>query len=102
MKIMFWCRVFTTKDNTLVAICDEEILDKEIKNENFDLKISKNFYGENLVEEKVALKLLRKATIGNLTGKNIVELAGKNGFIAKENIIFIDGIPHAQFVKIQI
>jgi hypothetical protein len=33
-------------------------------------------------------------------GKNIVELASKNGFIVKENVILIDGVPHAQFVKL--
>jgi hypothetical protein len=96
---MFWSKVFQTKYELVVAICDEELLDKKI-GKKFKIKISKEFYGEKLIDENVALKLMKKATIGNLIGKNIVELAEKNGFIIKENIIVIDGIPHAQFVKI--
>jgi len=43
---------------------------------------------------------MRKATIGNLMGEQAVDLAEKNGFIIRKNVILIDGIPHAQFVKI--
>ena len=97
---MFWSKVFATKFDLVVAICDEKLLEKEIKKNKLKIKISKNFYGEKLVDEKLAVKLMEKATIGNLIGKDIVNLAEKNGFIVKENIILINGIPHAQFVKI--
>lgn len=96
---MFWSKIFPTKYELVIAICDEELLDKKI-GKKFKVKISKEFYGEKLIDENIALKLMEKATIGNLIGKNIVDLAEKNGFIIKENIIVIDGIPHAQFVKI--
>jgi|YelNatPaOPRAMG01_1025707.scaffolds.fasta_scaffold19059_4 hypothetical protein len=96
---MFWSKVFQTKYDLVVAICDEEIIDKEI-DKKLKIKVSKNFYGGKLIDEEVALKLMKKATIGNLIGKKIVELAEKNGFITRENIILINGISHAQFVKI--
>lgn len=96
---MFWSKVFQTKYDLVVAICDEELIDKEI-DKKLKIKVSKNFYGGRLVDEEIALKLMKKATIGNLIGKNIVELAEKNGFITRENIILINGISHAQFVKI--
>lgn len=99
---MFWCKIFPTKNDLVVAICDEEIIDKEIKSKDLKtkIKVSKHFYGGEIIDEQMAVKLMKKATIGNIMGKNIVELAEKNGFIIKENIIFIDGIPHAQFVKL--
>lgn len=97
---MFWCKVFSTRYDIVVAICDEDLIDKKIKTKELEIKISKNFYGDRLVDEKLALRLMKKATICNLIGKNIVELAEKNRFIIKENVIFINGIPHAQFVKI--
>jgi len=96
---MFWSKIFNTKYDVVVAICDEELIEKEI-DEELKIKISKNFYGEKLIDEEIALKMMKKATIGNIIGKSIVELAEKNGFITKENIILINGIPHAQFVKI--
>jgi len=97
---MFWGKIFSTKYDIVVAICDEDLIEKRVKTEKFSFKVSKNFYGGRLIDEKIALKLMKKATIGNLIGKGIVNLAKKNGFVAKENIILINGIPHAQFVKI--
>ncbi|MBI2543406.1 MAG: DUF424 family protein [Candidatus Aenigmarchaeota archaeon] len=99
---MYWAKLFTTKTEIVVALCDEELLDKtlDFKKKGVKIKISKHFYGERLVDENIVLKLLNKATIGNLIGKNVVNIAKKHGFISKGNIINIDGIPHAQFVKI--
>ncbi|MEM5773319.1 MAG: DUF424 family protein [Candidatus Aenigmatarchaeota archaeon] len=98
---MFWCNVFSRKKDVVVVICDEELLGKKLKMENnMTIEISEKFYGGRLVDEATALKLLNKATIGNLMGERIVEIANKNGFIVKENVILINGIPHAQFVKL--
>ncbi|MBU5537542.1 MAG: DUF424 family protein [Candidatus Aenigmatarchaeota archaeon] len=100
---MYWTKIFTTKTEIVVALCDEDILEKvlDFKKKNVKIKVSKHFYGERLVDESTVLKLMDKATIGNLIGRNIVQLAEKHGFISKENVINIDGIPHAQFVKLE-
>lgn len=99
---MFWCKIFSSKDNLIAAICDEELLGKEImmKEKKFKIEVSKNFYGGKLINENIAVKVMKRATIGNLMGKEIIKLASQEGFIIKENIIFINGIPHAQFAKI--
>lgn len=99
---MFWTKVFTTKSEIIVALCDEDMLDKsvEFKKTGAKIKVSKHFYGEHLVGEGDVLKLLHRATIANLFGKDSVGLAERLGYISKENIIDIDGIPHAQFVKL--
>ncbi len=96
---MFWSKIFNTKYDILVAICDEELLEKTI-DKRLNIKAKKEFYGGRLIDEKIAIKIMEKATIGNLLGKKIVELAEKNGFITRENIILINGVPHAQFVKL--
>jgi len=96
---MFWAKVFPVKYEIVVAMCDEGIIEKELDFKDTRIKISKKFYGDRLVNENVAVKLMGKATIGNLIGEKIVELAEKNEFIVKENIIFINGVPHAQFIK---
>jgi len=100
---MYWTKIFTTKTEIVVALCDEDLLDKviEFKKTGAKIKVSKYFYGEHLVDESIVLKLLDKATIGNLIGRNSVDLAEKHGFILEKNIINIDGIPHAQFVKLE-
>jgi hypothetical protein len=99
---MFWCNIFTDKKDIVVVICDEELLGKKLKmkEKKITIEVSEKFYKGKLIDENMAMNLLGKATIGNLMGKNIVELASKNGFILKKNVILIDGVPHAQFVKL--
>jgi len=90
----FWSKVVKTKFDILVAICDENVLGKEIEIEKgFKVVASERFYKE-------ALSLMEKATIGNLLGENIVKLAIEKNIISSESVILIGGIPHAQFVKI--
>ena len=96
----YWGKTYATQEDLVVAICDDNLIDKEIVDKEIKIKVSRNFYGGMYITEGIALKLLNKATIGNLIGEKIVDIAEKNGFITKENIIFINGIPHAQFVKI--
>ena len=96
----FWVKVFRTRQDIVVAICDKEILGKEFEFKGVKVKISEKFYGGKLVDENIALKLIQKGTIVNLFGKKIVELALKNHFIKKEHTILIDGHPHAQIIKL--
>lgn len=91
--------MYRTRYQIVVAICDGNLLGKVIKWKGIDIEISRSFYGEKEIDEAVAVRIMQKSTIGNLFGKEIISLAKKNGFITKENIILIDGIPHAQFVK---
>ena len=98
---MYWGKLFLMKYDILVAICDEELLNKKLVDKKVEIKISKEFYGERLIDDEIAIKLMERATIGNLIGEKIISLAEKNGFITKENIILIDGVPHAQFVKLE-
>ena len=96
---MFWAKLHKTRYEIVVAVCDKDILEKQLKIKKAKIKISKYFYGDTLIDENVAVRLMERASIGNLIGKDIVNLAGEKGFKTKENVILIDGIPHAQFVK---
>lgn len=95
---MFWCKQFRVKDELVVAICDEDIIGKEIK-KNPKIEVKKNFYRGELVDEDGALKAMNKSTIGNLMGKNIIKLALQKKFITKENVMIIGGVPHAQYIQ---
>lgn len=99
MPQMFWSKVYRVKEHTVIAICDEELLDKKLDFEGFKVHVNKNFYGGNIVDEERAFKLLKDSTMGNIIGKNIVDMAIKKKYIAKENIILIGGVPHAQFIQ---
>ena len=43
---------------------------------------------------------LELATVGNLVGKIAVKCAIEAGLVDEENVIMLDGIPHAQFAII--
>ncbi len=95
---MFWCKTFSAKEKFVVAICDKDLIGKEIGNEP-KITVKESFYRGEIVDEKKALELMKKSNICNLLGKKIVDLALKNKFITKENIIFIGDVPHAQFIQ---
>ena len=95
---MFWCKTFTKNGQLVVAICDENLLGKKIGSK-FKVEIKESFYKGEKIDGERAIDLMGKANICNLMGKNIVKLASEKKFISKENIILIDDVPHAQFIK---
>ncbi|MFH7880616.1 MAG: DUF424 family protein [Candidatus Aenigmatarchaeota archaeon] len=101
LKNKFWCKVVVTKTDFLVAICDKKLLGKKIKiDKDFSIRINERFYKERLIGEEEAKELMSKATILNLFGEEIVKLAADIGIISMENVIYFDGVPHAQYIKI--
>lgn len=96
----YWCKVFQTKHDLVGAFCDEDIIGETIEDGKLKVKVSRDFYGGALIDERVALRVMEKVTIGNLMGEQIVEAAMEAGFITGENLIFIGGIPHAQFIRL--
>ena len=94
---MFWSKVHSVKGEILVAVCDESLLGKGI-GKKLKVHVNENFYKGELVNEEKVLELIKKSTICNLIGKEIVKIAVEKKFITKENIMFIDDIPHAQII----
>ena len=44
--------------------------------------------------------MLQQCTMANLSGKFVVELAIKEGYILEENVLYVEGVPHAQLLKL--
>ncbi|MEM5811691.1 MAG: DUF424 family protein [Candidatus Aenigmatarchaeota archaeon] len=99
VQAMFWSKIHYLKYFVIGAICDEEILGKKLKFGKIEVYINPRFYQGSLINEEEALKVMRKIDIGNLFGNKIVDLAIKNGIIGENNVLVIDGIKHAQFIK---
>ncbi len=101
---MFWGKFFVVKGDVVLAMCDDDLLGKKIRDSKLGLEVtaSEQFYGEKLVDNEAdAVKFMGSCSIGNILGKRIVALAEKNGFVTKENVLSIGGVPHAQFVKLK-
>lgn len=96
---MIYVKVYRVQGEVLVAACDEELLGKTFREGELKLEVKERFYKGELVEEDALAPLLREATIANLTGKRCVKKAVELGYIDSERVLRIDGVPHAQLVR---
>ena len=90
-------KVYHRGPETLVAACDEELLGKTFRERGLRIEVS-SFYAGDSVSEDQLLMHLRLATIGNFVGRETVDAVMRGGFVAQESVLWIDGVPHAQFV----
>lgn len=95
-----YMRVCETHDHYVVAMCDKPLLGKTLQDGSIKFKISKEFYGTELVDTKTCLTHLKKATIANMVGQKAVQVAINAGLVHEQAVIYIEGHPHAQWVKL--
>ncbi len=86
--------------NVLLAICDCELLGKTLRDGKIVFKVKNEFYNGRKASVEEAVGLINNSTIINLVGKNCVEKAIAQGYVHPEAVIKIDGVPHAQIIKI--
>ncbi|MCS7134728.1 MAG: DUF424 family protein [Candidatus Pacearchaeota archaeon] len=83
----------------IVAVCDPELLGKKFEEGNLQLEINERFYNGKKIDEKSAIKILKKAQAEdacfNFVGEKSIKIAIKAGIIDKECVLRIQGIPHA-------
>lgn len=84
--------------DTLVAICDVELLGKTLEGGRVPFLVSKSFYGGAPADLDEALEAMRRATICNLVGKRIVKAAIEQRMVHEAAVIYFGDIPHAQIV----
>ena len=90
-------KVYHQGKETLVAAADADLLGKTFREGKFKIEVGKFYEGDVVTEERFVTEL-RFATIGNFVGRETVEAAMRAGFVSDGGILWIDGVPHAQFV----
>ncbi|EQB71238.1 MAG: hypothetical protein AMDU1_APLC00031G0009 [Thermoplasmatales archaeon A-plasma] len=93
-------KMISAQGEVLLAAADSDLIDRDLREGKLHLKVIPQFYGETRVSEETFLSSMAMCTIANLVGKKVVNLAIHNEFIDPENVIYIDGVPHAQFAKL--
>jgi hypothetical protein len=86
--------------NVLLAICDSEILGRTLREGKIVFHIKEEFYNGGKVTVEEALDMIENSTIVNMVGKCCVEKAIKKGYVHPEAVLNIEGVPHAQIVKL--
>ena len=84
----------------MLACADDDLLGKTLKEGKISFKVNERFYKERKVDKKELKELLAQADNINLVGEETVSVALEEGYIKKEDIIRIDGVPHAQIFKV--
>ncbi len=86
--------------DTLVAVCDAELLGCTLEGGQAPFEVSERFYGGSLSSLEEALEAMRKASICNIVGKKIVEAAIGKDMVQRTAVIYIGDVPHAQIVHL--
>ena len=95
-----YLKEYNLESELLVAVCDKELIGKRFGGGDLILEITERFYKGKEASEKEVVQSLKHATVANLVGKRAVKCALENNFIEEGNVIVVDGVPHAQMVKI--
>lgn len=90
-------KMYVVGKEIMVAACDAELVGKTLKDGDINFEVSKDFYYDIQGDIKMLEEHLQRATIANLVGKRCVKCGVEMGLIMEENILIIDGVPHAQF-----
>ncbi len=90
-------KVYHRGPEILVAACDEDLLGRTFREGGLRLEVS-GFYEGDVVSEDVLLAHLRLATMGNFVGRETIGAARRGGFVADDGVLWIAGVPHAQYV----
>ncbi len=86
--------------NVLLAICDSELLGKTLREGKIVFQVKEDFYKGAKVDVDEAICLIENSTIVNMVGKNVVKKAIERGYVHPEAVLKIEGVPHAQIVKL--
>jgi|TARA_B100001167_G_scaffold183623_1_gene142326 hypothetical protein len=91
--MLFASKLITSSGNTILNICDPDLLDKIVKDKKIEIKISSKYYNDKTIDEIEAEYLLKKCTSANMVGEKTISLSLKIGIGSEKGVRRIDGIP---------
>ena len=96
---MISIKVYKQGNDILVGACDEHLIGKKFKKGKLQIDVSRDFYDGHRITLKMLKKYLEDATIANLVGEKTVNCAIELGLIDPGCVLRIQGVPHAQMVR---
>ena len=91
-------KMHRAQGQTVVALCDAELVGRKLKDGKLTITLSDGFYGGDLFdpEENGLFNLLRGATSYNIFGERAIAVAVKYNLVDRTAVRVVDGVPHAQ------
>jgi len=91
--MQFSVRTTNYQKQSMLNICDAELLGKKIIEGELTMHISENYYGERFVEKDEAESLLKNSSIINMAGKETVSLALNLGIGSENAVKIVSDVP---------
>jgi uncharacterized protein len=88
--------------SNMISICDLELVGKTLTDGELVVKLSKEYFQEQIIEESQAPELLKSCSIANLVGTRIVDLAISLRLANQSGVKHISGIPFLMIFKFQL
>ena len=98
--MQFSVKVSNYQKNSMLNICDVELLGKTISKDELNMNISQSYYGEKLVDKEEAKSLLQNSSIINMVGKNTVSLSIELGIGSESGVKTISDVPFLIIFKV--
>jgi hypothetical protein len=96
----FFLKTFFSEEGKVVAACDADILGKKFQENEKILHVKQDFYFDRRVGIDEVLEELKQFFTANFVGKMIIEELVSRGIISKDNVKFVNGVPHIQIFMI--
>ena len=91
--MQFSVRTMNYQKQSMLNICDTELLGKKIIEGDLTMHISENYYGERFVEKDEAESLLKRSSIINMAGKETISLSLKLGIGSENAVKTVSDVP---------
>jgi hypothetical protein len=92
-------KMYRSRDDVVVAACDKDLLGKVFYEGELKLEVLPSFYEGEDADAEMLINRLKMASIANLVGEKVCQIAADCGYIEMDCVMRIDGVPHAQMVR---
>lgn len=99
--MMISVKVYAKDGEVLLAACDEELLGRTLRSDGIRFTVSRTFYHSETVDAGRLREMMSASTSMNLVGRETVAAAREMGLVSEDGIMRIEGVEHAQVVRMR-
>ena len=77
----------------MLNICDEDLVGRVLRKDDFHMNISKIYFGQRIVEKSEAEDLMKKSSILNMVGKETIDMSINLKIGTRQGVKEIDNVP---------
>ncbi len=85
----------------MIDICDLELVGLKLEKDSLTIHLTKEYFQQQVIENKQAGELLKNCAIANLVGTRIVRQAIDMKMAKEVSVKKIDGVPFLMIFKFQ-